>query len=314
MTMRLGTIAFLSTLAITLPAGWSTLTADGPEEGALERPPVATMVAGDVSVSMTLDHAVVRPGETVAVTLVASSSSRRDAEVMVSVLDERSSEMSRMPSPPRVVESETMKLVAMPGGGKARTLSFTLAAPSNEVFDSDGNPTTDPIYAAGQVAQYTIVVAPVSKEKAKRANADEEMGGWMPENAAAIPVQVKVPQAYNLEVIAVKAEADGKYVASVRVTNAAKKTLRNINVSLNSSAISFEALEDSATIETLAAGASVVVKFKGEAYGEVDATTDLSAYGYAEYGGSAQLATKVAAKAAKKTAPIAFATPPPALD
>ena len=287
--MRLTTIAFLSTLAVTLPAGWSVIGAGAPDQGAAERPPVATMVSGDVTVNMTVDRASVEAGGAVHVTLVAMASSRQQTEVMVSVMEQTGSAESRMPSPPTVVERESMKLVAMPGGGHPRTLAFTLAGPTAQAYDDDGNVQKDPIYSAGQTAQYTIVLAPKGKE-----SASVDGDGFVADNAAAVPVTVKAPEAYQLEVVASGRDSDGKYTASLRVTNVSKKTLRNINLSLSSNEIGFSATEDgSDTVATLAPGASKTIQFVGEGSEETTATVDLTAYGYAEYGGSSQVVGKL---------------------
>ena len=85
--MRLGTVSFLATAALLIPAGFNPLGADAPDEPAAARPPAEILAIGLTNVEVSLDRRTVAAGERVHVSLVASSETSRDVEVTVAFED-----------------------------------------------------------------------------------------------------------------------------------------------------------------------------------------------------------------------------------
>ena len=284
MSGRISLVVFLSTLALTIPATWNRTAADGPQDGAAERPPVTTLALGDTSVQLAVDRGEVEAGGQVHLTLVATSDARRQQQVLVAVYGESGSPMSRMPSPPRVVETRQVDLVAQSGGGLAKTIALTLPGPA----DGEGSP--------GQTTRYTVVV---------------RGSGGSSSGSAAITVNAVTPEAFHITVASVSSpDASGRIEAVLRVKNVSAKAVNGLSISINAAGLSADPV---APIAILSPGETREVRLSGVlAADSGDGPIQLQVYGYAGVGGSAHASGTVAR--AHAAAPIAFAEPPPAAE
>lgn len=262
---RTGAVAFLATLALALPAGWSSLTAGPDNEGAAERPALATIQVGEAQVTVFSESTTVPVGGTLNLAMIATASSSRDADVKVTLYEQRSEPMSRMGSAPVEIETRTIHLVAAPEGGEPVAVKFKLKGYVRQ-------PTEDPIAVAGQATQYTVIIAPKSSEN------------W--EGAGAVTAVAYFPEAYALaiEPLAVKPGENTEIV--VRVKNTSGKQLKGVTLSAAGDHLQMGNDTMQHRLETLEPGAEVVVKFKGTYVNPEGATTNVYVYGWAEYGGS----------------------------
>lgn len=297
-----GTIVALATFSLLAPAAFSPLGAGAPAEPPIARPPVQTLELDDATVEVGVDRALVEPGGTVRVTLVATAESPRPLALRVEALEQRGEPMGRVMTPPRSIAAEDIELVAEPGGGKPRLVSFTLKG------RGDGG---DRLLRAGMVQPHTIMVQALTGEgKARRV---------APDAAAVVMVGVQTPEAYRVELdVPAMTPAGATFEAVLRVRNPTGKTLRDVNVELAAGRqdpdgfiINEDAVADDVTIEpvdaeggyleTLAPGEERAVRFKVTPGAGLRATT-LSAWAYAGYGGRAH-----AERAIAVTAPAAVA-------
>jgi hypothetical protein len=287
MTCHRGLVLFLATLAVTVPAAWRSTTALLPVDGAPVRPPIATLAVDDVTVTASMDKAVVEDGEEVAVQLVAMSSTRQQVKVEIA-LEQRSGEpRGRSMAPSVQIERQEVTLVAAKGGGKPRTITVKPRAARSP----------------GMLTAFTVRLSTQGKAAQPA--------------YAALTGSVSQSPGYEIHILDVAGpDPDGRCVATVQVANVSDRALENVRVQL-SSAITFQPVEGNGTIAALGAGESVVLRYAGVLDGHPE-QIPVNAYAMTSVGRASESklyreeGTTVAA--APAGAEVSFAQPPPEID
>jgi len=300
---RWAAFGFAATVSMFLPAAWHATEAELPRDGALIKPPIEKFRVGDAEVKVEVDRAAVAPGGEVRVALSATAEKPQKISLVLREMGGQIEAGERVEAVPQTLSRQDVTIEAAPGGGKPRTVTFHLPA-------SKGR--------KGKVTQYAILVQPAKAARKIRSawelalQADprlddedaEEAAPEQPAQAAMVRVVTHEPEAYSLTIEPPASLADGKpFELSVRVKNPGKRELREVHVELSPAPEVFSAmggLEGGASedwsitpvdpnavdIETLAAGAERVIKYRVEP-GKRMARFGLMASSWSENAGNA---------------------------
>jgi hypothetical protein len=254
--MNRGTVAFVSSMGLLLPAAWSTIGADREDVLNLTRPGAPELaVDKNTTVKVSSDRAIYAPGDKMSAVLVATSTVPHDVTVNVQITEQSGQMGERVQNPDRVVTSNHITLAARPGGGPAKSISVELPG--------FGTPKTDAQAAAqaGRTRQYTIHVT--------KNVADEDSGA-----EAMLSVVTRNPEAFSVSIESpADVQANAPFTATVVVRNTSGRTLKYVNVGL-------------APAPTTIGGGMGMPLFPGSddklSISEVDATVDTLAPGQAK--------------------------------
>jgi len=110
-------VAFLTTVAVAVPAGWRSLTADIRVDGKHLRPLQSELEVEGVRVTLAVDRPVIYTGDSVVATLRAYADTPKQVTVDLVVLRSSNYEGGRVETPSVAIDHEKLVLAAAPNGG-----------------------------------------------------------------------------------------------------------------------------------------------------------------------------------------------------
>ena len=127
---HLGFVAgFAATCAVVVPLAWHPLDASIERDGKRLRPLEQTLAIGDTKITLDVDRAIVRTGDTVHATLRAFADKPKRVAVVLRVSQNHNYEGARVETPDVAIDREEIVLDAAPGGGKPVMTSLVLGKP-----------------------------------------------------------------------------------------------------------------------------------------------------------------------------------------
>jgi hypothetical protein len=142
---NIGLLAFGVTTCVLVPAAISRLTAGPQQLGKLVAPGAQTLQLGGATIDVSLDRALVDPGDSIHLKLVASEAHSKHVAVGVLVYGSSGTEGDRVPAPPVGVAHETVTLDIDAQGHATKDVKLKLTGAGSR---------NDPF------AHYTVLVMP----------------------------------------------------------------------------------------------------------------------------------------------------------
>jgi hypothetical protein len=241
-----GLLAFGITTCVLVPAAIHHLTAGPKQVAKLTAPSSKTMEIDGYKVEVSTDKSIIEAGGKIKVKLVGAVPAGKKATVELLLWESTGSNGSRVESPPRTLERESVTLVGSAKGATAE-LSFTL--PGKRSMGMDGQ---------SHYGNYEVVVVPPKtadrlEKLAKKARRDNPMTGdgdgkgydaWASEfytlgqdgddseendgklgKAARVAVQTRAVDSPVALTLPANMKVDEESVVKVRVTNPGKRKL-----------------------------------------------------------------------------------------
>src|SRR6185436_19153953 len=110
--------AFCATVAMAVPAGWHLLDADIRTDGKRLRPLGQSFTIDGATVTVNVDRGLIVTGDSVVVTLVATSETPKKVTVDLLALQSHNYEGARVEAPEIPIDHEKIVLQATPAGDK----------------------------------------------------------------------------------------------------------------------------------------------------------------------------------------------------
>ena len=129
-----GLLAFGITTAVLIPTALQRLTAGPAQVAKLVAPGARSLTLDGATIEVGVDRAIVDPGDTVHVTLTASTAGARPVKVAVLVMESVGSGGGRVETPPRRVAREIVTFAAGATGAQ-RQLAFKLRGHRGQEMD-----------------------------------------------------------------------------------------------------------------------------------------------------------------------------------
>ena len=265
--------AFLTTVLVAVPAGWSLLGANIQTDGPALRPPKESFEVDGVTVSVEIDRGIATARGQVKATIVATSDAPKQLSLDVRALEDNGYGEERVPNPPTVVSKRRVKIQSGPGGGAPVEVAFNLGTTRHkggvQWFDID--------VMASKTKFHGTEDSPEHPDDA-RYWASEELG---PQNAARVGYAVWGGNSIPISFAPTTVPATGPFEVAVVVNNTKKKPLDWLQVEIGNrlgleglsselivsaygdeSPYTVEALESNYVETPLAPGASRTFRFK----------------------------------------------------
>ena len=203
--------AFCVTMGLAVPAAWHVLGANIEVDGKQLQPRQHAFVANGTRVTLDVDRALVRTGDSITATLVAYSDTPKRVAVDVRLAQTLLQPGERVEPPTRQVDREEVTLDAAPGGGKPARVRLVLGSTSE---------------AAGNTDRFLVYVAPHGDKppKANESDKDDHTLDWDAGVQAGTAASTAV-LAWSGDSLAMKIAAEGPvvtgqpFVIAVRVKN-----------------------------------------------------------------------------------------------
>lgn len=154
---HVGLLAFGITTAVLVPAALQRLTAGPTQIAKLVAPGARSIELAGTKIDVALDRAIVDPGDTVHLTLTASTAGDEPVKVAVLLMESEGSGGGRVETPPRRIARETVTFAAGATGAR-HELAFKLRGHRGDEMDG-----------VAQFGRYTILVmAPKAADQLDR--------------------------------------------------------------------------------------------------------------------------------------------------
>jgi hypothetical protein len=132
---HVGLLAFGITTAVLVPAAVQRLTAGPTQLAKLVAPGAKSLTIDGTKIDISLDRALLDPGDKVTLKLHAHDSTAKRVTVGVLVLGSTGSEGDRVPSPPVGVAHKNVTLDIGPDGTATKEVAFTLTGARNRGYE-----------------------------------------------------------------------------------------------------------------------------------------------------------------------------------
>jgi hypothetical protein len=132
MSRTVAAASFLATVAVIVPAAWTSLDADIRRDGKHVRPLERSVDIDGARVTLEIDRGVIFTGDRVKATLRAYADAPQQVAIELTVFDSHNYAGERVSQPEIAIDHENLVLTAAPGGGpKLETMIATSARPAS---------------------------------------------------------------------------------------------------------------------------------------------------------------------------------------